>query len=160
MGDIVTVVLDESTAAQKSATTNTQKTTADTFPGATLLGKPVTFNGVPVLDNSINDAAKFTGKGDSSQSNSLTGYLAVTVVRVLPNGDLEVAGQKQLGLNQGKEYLRLTGIIRPIDLSADDTVPSYRIADAHISYVGRGALADANQQSWLSRLFNSPWMPF
>jgi flagellar L-ring protein FlgH len=160
VGDIVTVVLDENTAAQKSATTDTQKTTADTLPGPTLLGKPVTFHGVPVLNNSINDAAKFTGQGDSAQSNSLTGYLAVTVVRVLPNGYLVVAGQKQLGLNQGKEVLRLTGIVRPIDLSANDTIPSYRVADAHISYVGKGALADANKQSWLSRLFNSPWMPF
>lgn len=160
IGDIVTVVLDENTAAQKSATTNTQKTTADTLPGPTLLGKPVTYHGVPILDNSLNNATKFTGQGDSAQSNSLTGYLAVTVVKVLPNGYLVVAGQKQLGLNQGKEFVRLTGVIRPIDLSADDTIPSYRVADAHISYVGRGALADANQQSWLSRLFNSPWLPF
>jgi flagellar L-ring protein FlgH len=160
VGDIVTVVLDENTAAQKSATTDTQKTTADTLPGMTLLGKSVTYHGVPVLSNSINDASKFTGEGDSAQSNSLTGYLACTVVRVLPNGYLVVAGQKQVGLNQGKEFLRLTGIIRPIDLAADDTIPSYRVADAQISYVGKGALADANKQSWLSRLFNSPWMPF
>lgn len=160
VGDIVTIVLDEQTAAQKSATTDTAKTTADTLPGPTLLGKSVTYHGVPILDNSLNNAAKFTGQGDSSQSNSLTGYLAVTVVRVLANGNLIVAGQKQLGLNQGREFVRLSGIIRPIDLSADDTIPSYRVADAHISYVGKGALADANQQSWLSRLFNSPWMPF
>jgi len=160
VGDIVTVVLDENTAAQKSATTDTQKSTSDSLPGMTLLGKPVTFHGNPILSNSINDASKFTGEGDSAQSNSLTGYLACTVVRVLPNGYLVVAGQKQVGLNQGKEFLRLTGIIRPIDLAADDTIPSYRVADAQISYVGKGALADANKQGWLSRLFNSPWMPF
>lgn len=160
VGDIVTIVLDEQTAAQKSATTDTNKTTADTLPGPTLLGKSVTFHGTPILDNGINNATKFTGEGDSTQSNSLTGYLAVTVVKVLPNGNLVVAGQKQLGLNQGKEFVRLTGIIRPIDLSADDSIPSYRVADAQISYVGKGALADANQQSWLSRLLNSPWLPF
>jgi flagellar L-ring protein precursor FlgH len=160
VGDIVTIVLDEQTAAQKSATTDTSKTTTDTMPGATLLGKAVTVHGTPILSASVNDATKFTGEGDSAQSNSLTGYLAVTVMKVLPNGNLLVSGEKQLGLNQGQEFIKVTGIIRPIDLAADDSIPSYRVADAKISYVGKGALADANAQSWLSRLFNSPWMPF
>lgn len=160
VGDIVTIVLQEQTAAQKSATTDTNKTTTDTLPGSTILGKALTIHGTPILDNNINDATKFTGEGDSAQSNSLTGYLAVTVLKVLPNGYLFVAGQKQLALNQGQEVIRLTGVIRPIDLAADDSIPSYRVADAKISYVGKGALADANAQSWLSRFFNSPWMPF
>ncbi len=160
VGDIVTIVLEEQTAAQKTATTDTSKSTTDTLPGSTLLGKALTIHGTPILDNNINDATKFTGSGDSAQSNSLTGYLAVTVVKVLPNGYLLVAGQKQLALNQGQELIRLTGVIRPIDLASDDSIPSYRVADARISYVGKGALADANAQSWLSRFFNSPWMPF
>lgn len=160
VGDLVTIVLQEQTAAQKSATTDTAKQTTLSLPGPTLLGKPVTFHGVPILDNSINNQSKFTGSGDSAQSNSLTGYLAVTVIRVLPNGNLFVSGEKQIGLNQGNEYVRLTGVIRPIDLSADDSIPSYRVANAHISYSGKGAIADANAQSWLSRFFNSPWMPF
>jgi flagellar L-ring protein FlgH len=160
VGDIVTIVLQEQTAAQKSATTDTAKQTTDSLPGPTILGKPVTYHGVPILDNSLNNQTKFTGSGDSAQSNSLTGYLAVTVIKVLPNGNLLVSGEKQIGLNQGNEYVRLTGIIRPIDLAADDSIPSYRVADAKISYSGKGAIADANAQSWLSRLFNSPWMPF
>ncbi len=160
VGDIVTIVLEEQTAAQKSATTDTSKATTDTLPGMTILGKALTVHGAPILDNNINDATKFTGSGDSSQSNSLTGYLAVTVVKVLPNGYLLVAGQKQLGLNQGQEIIRLTGVIRPIDLAADDSVPSYRVADAKISYGGKGAIADSNAQGWLSRFFNSPWTPF
>jgi len=160
VGDIVTIVLQEQTAAQKSATTDTAKTTTATLPGPTLLGKAVTFHGVPILENNINNATKFTGSGDSAQSNSLTGYLAVTVVKVLPNGNLLVTGEKQIGLNQGKEYIQLTGVIRPIDLSADNSIPSYRVANARISYSGKGAIADANAQSWLSRLFNSPWLPF
>lgn len=160
VGDIVTIVLQESTAAQKTATTDTSKSTTDTLPGSTLLGKALTIHGAPILDNNINDASKFTGSGDSAQSNSLTGYLAVTVMKVLPNGNLLVAGEKQIGLNQGQEYIRLTGIIRPIDLASDDSIPSYRVADAKITYTGKGAIADANAQSWLSRFFNSPWMPF
>jgi flagellar L-ring protein FlgH len=160
VGDLVTIVLEEQTAAQKSATTDTSKATQDALPGPTLLGKAVTFHGTPILNNSIDNSAKFTGSGDSAQSNSLTGYLAVTVIKVLPNGYLLVSGQKQIGLNQGQEYIRLTGVVRPIDLAADDSVPSYRVANAHISYSGKGAINDANAQSWLSRFFNSPWMPF
>ncbi|HTX23250.1 MAG TPA: flagellar basal body L-ring protein FlgH [Steroidobacteraceae bacterium] len=160
VGDIVTIMLEEQTAAQKSATTDTNKATTDTLPGPTLLGKAVTFHGTPILNNSIDNSTKFTGEGDSAQSNSLTGYLAVTVIKVLPNGYLLVSGQKQIGLNQGQEYIRLTGVIRPIDLASDDSVPSYRVANAHISYSGKGAINDANAMSWLTRFFNSPWAPF
>jgi flagellar L-ring protein precursor FlgH len=160
VGDIVTIVLEEQTAAQKTATTDTSKSTSDTLPGMTLLGKALTVHGAQITSNNINDATKFSGEGDSAQSNSLTGYLAVTVMKVLPNGDMLVSGEKQLALNQGQEFIRVTGIIRPIDLAADDSIPSYRVASAKISYVGKGALADANAQGWLSRFFNSPWTPF
>jgi flagellar L-ring protein FlgH len=160
VGDIVTIVLNEQTAAQKSATTTTSKNTSVTMPGSTLLGKPVTINGNPILLNNIDDATKFAGQGASAESNSLTGFLTATVLKVLPNGNLLISGEKQIGLNQGKEYVRVTGVIRPIDLAADDSIPSYRVASAHITYSGKGAIADANTQSWLSRFFNSPWAPF
>jgi flagellar L-ring protein precursor FlgH len=160
VGDIVTIVLNEQTAAQKSATTTTTKNTTVTLPGSTLIGKALTIKGNPILDNNINDATKFDGEGASAQSNSLTGYLTATVLKVLPNGNLFVAGEKQIGLNQGKEFIRVTGVIRPIDLASDDSIPSYRVASAKITYNGKGAINDANAQSWLSRFFNSPWMPF
>jgi flagellar L-ring protein precursor FlgH len=160
VGDIVTIVLNEQTAAKKSATTSTSKDTNVAMPGPTLLGRPVTINGTPILLNNIDDSTKFAGQGASAQSNSLTGFLTATVLRVLPNGNLLIAGEKQIGLNQGKEYVRVTGVIRPLDLAADDSIPSYRVASAHITYNGRGAIADANAQGWLSRFFNSPWAPF
>lgn len=160
VGDIVTIVLNESTAAKKSATTSTAKTTTDTLPGMTLLGAAATIHGTPVLSNKIDDQAKFNGEGDSAQSNSLTGYITATVVRVLPNGNLFVRGEKWIGINQGSEYVRLSGVVRPIDLAPDNSVPSLKVGAAHISYGGKGALADANAQGWLSRFFNSPWTPF
>ena len=160
VGDTVTIILNESTAAKKSATTTTAKTTNQTLPGMTLLGSPVTIHGTPVLSNNINDASKFDGEGDSAQSNSLTGYITATVVRVLPNGNLFVKGEKLIGINQGSEYVRLSGVIRPIDLASDNSVPSYKVGAANISYGGKGALADSNAQGWLSRFFNSPWSPF
>ncbi|HUL45737.1 MAG TPA: flagellar basal body L-ring protein FlgH [Steroidobacteraceae bacterium] len=155
VGDVVTIVLNEATAAQKSATTTTSKSNTVTMPGTQLLGKNVSW-----LNNNINNASKFDGEGASAQSNSLTGYLTATVLKVLPNGNLFVAGEKQIGLNQGKEYVRVTGVIRPIDLAADDSIPSYRVASAKITYNGKGAINDANAQSWLARFFNSPWVPF
>jgi len=160
VGDIVTIVLAEQTDAQKSAVTTTTKNTTETLPGMTLIGKPVTIKGNPITNNSINDAAKFDGEGTSKQSNSLTGYVTVTVAKVLPNGNLFVKGEKWIGINQGKEYVRLSGVIRPIDLTADNSVSSSKVANAHITYSGRGALADANAQGWLARFFNSPWSPF
>jgi flagellar L-ring protein FlgH len=160
IGDIVTIVLNESTAAKKSATTNTAKTTTDVLPGMTLLGAAATLHGTPLLSNKIDDSTKFAGTGDSAQSNSLTGYITATVIRVLPNGNLFVKGEKWIGINQGSEYVRLTGVVRPIDLAPDNSVPSLKVGAAKISYGGKGALADANAQGWLSRFFNSPWTPF
>jgi flagellar L-ring protein FlgH len=160
VGDIVTIVLNESTAAKKSATTTTAKTTNNTLPGMTLLGSPVTVHGTPILSNSIDDASKFNGEGDSAQSNSLTGYITATVVRVLPNGNLLIKGEKQIWINQGSEYVRVSGVIRPIDLAPDNSIPSLKVGAARISYGGKGALADANAPGWLSRFFNSPWTPF
>ena len=160
VGDIVTIVLNEQTAAQKSSSTNTTKNTSVALPGMTLLGKALTVHGVPILSNNIADTSKFAGEGDSAQSNSLQGYITVTVQKVLPNGNLYVKGEKWIGINQGQEYVRMTGVIRPIDLSSENSVPSSQVANAKIAYGGKGALADANAQGWLARFFNSPWTPF
>jgi flagellar L-ring protein FlgH len=160
VGDIVTIILSEATNAQKSATTKTAKSTNVDLPGMTLFGSPVTIHGTPVLSANINDASKFDGEGNSAQSNSLTGYVTVTVARVLPNGNLYVKGEKKIWINQGQENVLLSGVIRPIDLSPDNSIASSKVANARISYGGKGAIADANAQSWLSRFFNSPWTPF
>ena len=93
----------------------------------------------------------FSGSGNAAQSNSLTGFLTVMVTRVFDNGNMEIAGQKKLRLNNGDEYVRLTGLIRPEDITANNVVLSNRIADAEIIYVGAGELADSSRQGWLSR---------
>src|SRR5215813_659176 len=82
IGDVVTIVLSESTNAQKSATTKTQKSTSNTLPGMSLFGSPVTIHGANVLSGNVNDASKFDGEGNSAQSNSLTGYITTTVAKV------------------------------------------------------------------------------
>jgi flagellar L-ring protein precursor FlgH len=160
VGDVVTIVLSEATNAQKSATTKTQKSTSNTLPGVSLFGSPVTIHGAQVLSGNVNDASKFDGEGNSAQSNSLTGYITTTVAKVLPNGNLYIKGEKKIWINQGQENVVLSGVIRPIDLAPDNSIPSSRVANARISYGGKGAINDANSAGWLSRFFNSPWTPF
>ncbi|GAB3789488.1 flagellar basal body L-ring protein FlgH [Dyella agri] len=154
-GDILTIVLVENTQAVKKASTSTSKTNKDNIGAPSLLGR--TFNKASV---GINSDHSFDGGGSSSQSNQLTGNITVTVAQRLANGSLMVRGEKWLTINQGQELIRITGIVRPQDIGQDNTVPSTRVADAKISYTGRGTLADANTQGWLSRFFTSKWMPF
>ena len=159
VGDILTVVLQESTQASKKASTSTSKKDKTSLDAPTLLGKAVTFNGNPASIGLSGDRS-FAGDGSSSQSNQLSGQITVTVAQRLSNGNLVVRGEKWLTINQGKELIRISGIVRPQDINPDNSVSSSRVADARISYTGRGSLADANTQGWLSRFFNSKWMPF
>lgn len=160
VGDLLTVVLTESTAASKSAnTTTTKETTIDTGMPI-VFGGPVPRAGRELLNNEIESGTEFAGSGDSNQSNSLQGTITVTVADVLPNGNLLVRGQKKVWLNQGEEFVQIAGIVRPEDIRADNTVLSTRVANAHITYAGRGAVADVNAQGWLTRFFNSVFWPF
>jgi flagellar L-ring protein precursor FlgH len=160
VGDTVTVLLQESTIAQKSSQTDTAKTTKDSLAAPTVLGNQVTIHGTPILSGSLNNANSFSGSGDSKQSDSLVGDITVTVIERLQNGNLVVKGKKYIDINQGSEYVRLEGVIRPIDISPENTIPSSEVADARIAYGQNGALNDANKPGLLSRFFNSPWMPF
>ncbi len=158
-GDILTVVLIESTQASKKATTSTSKTDKAKLAAATVLGHTLSVGG-KIADISLNGERSFDGAGSSSQSNQLTGQITVTVAQRLSNGNLMIRGEKWLTINQGQELVRISGIVRPQDIGPDNVVPSSRVADARISYTGRGTLADANSRGWLSRFFNSSWMPF
>ena len=159
-GDLLTVLLIEKTQAKKEASTSTSKDSSTDIGNPTLFGRPLTRDGVPIGAFGLEGSRGFDGKGDTSQSNQLSGSVTVTVVERLPNGNLVVAGEKNLELSQGSERIRLSGLVRQVDVRPDNTILSDRVADARIEYVGRGALADANAQGWLSRFFNSPWFPF
>jgi len=82
----------------------------------------------------------------------LRGELSVTVTKVFDNGNMEILGQKKLTLNNGDEYIRLLGIIRPEDISNQNTVQSSRIANAKISYTGAGDVADTSKKGWFAKL--------
>jgi len=158
IGDVVTVVLEEATTAQKSSQTDTSKTTKDSLAAPTILGLPVSIHGTALLSGSVNNANSFAG--DSKQSDSLAGDISVTVIKRLANGNLVIQGEKEIDLNQGSEYVKLEGVIRPIDIASDNTIPSTAVADARIAYGQHGALNDANAPGLLSRFFNLSWLPF
>lgn len=160
VGDVLTIMLEENTNAAKSAVTTTKKTTTEAMAAPTLLGGSLTLHGRNLLNNSLNDATTFDGEGNSSQSNQITGSIAVTVAKRLANGNLLVRGQRWITINQGREYIRIQGIVRPIDISQENTIPSTLVADATISYGEQGTLNDANTKGWLARFFDSKWMPF
>jgi flagellar L-ring protein FlgH len=159
IGDILTINLVESTQASKKSETSTGKTDKSTISAPTLLGQSLSIGG-KTADTSTNAARSFDGNGSSTQSNQLSGALTVTVAQRLSNGNLLVRGEKWLTINQGQELVRISGIVRAQDIEQDNSVSSTRVADARIAYTGRGTLADANTQGWLSRFFNSKWMPY
>ncbi|MFT6770749.1 flagellar basal body L-ring protein FlgH [Congregibacter sp.] len=160
IGDIVSVLLVESTSATKSADTDVSKDGSVSIVDPTILGAPVTINGRYNLGTELSSSSAFESEGSSNQSNRLNGSIAVQVSRVLPNGNLEIQGEKWIKINQGDEYIRLRGIVRPEDLSPTNTIPSTLVADARISYGGTGILNESNTPGWLTRFFMSPLMPF
>lgn len=157
VGDTIIVRLSESTQASKSASTDYDKTSSLDTGDPTILGKTVTRNGIPILSNSWETEQAFDGEGTSTQSNSLTGNITVTVAEVYPNGNLRIRGEKWLTLNQGEEFIQISGIVRPADVEVNNTVDSFKIADARITYSGNGAVADANRPGLLSRFFVKWW---
>jgi flagellar L-ring protein FlgH len=162
VGDVITVILKERTNATKTASTNTTKEAEIAITAPTIFGRGVTYGrgGDAILNATIDAARDFTGEGDSTQSNSLTGEVSVTVAEVYVNGNMLIRGEKLLTLNQGSEHVRISGIIRPTDITPENTVLSTQVANAKIIYGGQGVLADANTKGWLQRIFDSNWWPF
>lgn len=158
LGDIITVRLQESTQASKSASTGMSRNSNVNLPTPSVLGRDLTFRDYSLSANLQGDT-NFSGDAQADQRNSLSGEITVTVIRVLPNGNLIVRGEKWLTLNNGQEYVRLTGIIRPQDVRSDNTILSNRVANARIEYSGTGSLADTQRQGWLTRFFNGPLWP-
>ncbi len=154
VGDILTIKLDESTQSSKQAKTNFGK------KNDASLGVPEVFGkSIDKLSGTVSGNRNFNGNASSQQQNMLRGAITVAVHKVLPNGVLAIRGEKWLTLNQGDEYMRVTGLVRADDIERDNSISSQRIANARISYSGRGALSDSNAAGWLTRFFNHPLFP-
>ena len=143
VGDIITVLLNESTQSARTQNSDVSRVTKNTaLPSglSTKLGSlsPV-LNGLDLSQGTVNS----TGTGKAGQQASLQGSIAVTVVEILSNGNLMVRGEKKLGLAEGTEVIQVAGVIRPQDIGPNGTVNSLRLANAQIAYRGIGDLANA-----------------
>jgi len=156
VGDILTIVLEERTNAEKKADTAIDKSSESS------IGIKGVFNDttIPTTKAGLDSGHKFETTGDSKQSNKLEGRVTVTVAEVLPNGNLVVQGEKWITINHGEEFIRIRGIVRPMDIGPDNSVSSTKVADAQILYSGKGSLARAQRPGWLTEFFLSPLMPF
>lgn len=158
-GDIITILLDERTVSKKSSKANTSKSSSAALSTPIVMGSPLQIGKHPI-SGSLSGDRDFQGSGAADQSNSLQGSITVTVSEILPNGILKVRGEKWMTLNQGDEYIRIQGLLRPEDIALDNTVSSEKLADARISYSGTGSLANSSKSGWLSNIFNSGWFPY
>ena len=151
VGDILSVTLSETFSSNKAVTNSSGKT--DNI--GVEVGPTGILRNFAGLGGSASKTNSFSGSMATNQSNSLSGTLSATVVRVFPNGNLEIKGQKKLRITEGTEYIRLTGIIRPQDISTSNSVSSAKIAEAQIEYVGAGILDSASKPGWGSAFFRA-----
>jgi flagellar L-ring protein precursor FlgH len=179
IGDIVTIVVQETATLSNSLNTTTNKTNSDaqnvvgnlvnqfiTALPNTVLGKKITNaanNGTIVAPSpaplSVTGTTAFTGGGQIQNTQTITAQAAVEVIDVLPNGNLVIEGVREISFSKEKQFESLHGIIRPYDIQPNNTVLSSNVADAQIDIVSEGTLTDAQKKGWLQRL-NDKVNPF
>lgn len=150
VGDLVTITLVEATQAQKTNSASTDRS------GNIGVSMPTTgpLSFIKGTDTQVGSSSTFSGKGAAQQSNQLTGAITVTIAQVYPNGTFLVRGEKHLTLNRGDEVIQIAGIVRAADIDSSNSVLSTRVADARITYTGKGEIARASTQGWLGRFFS------
>jgi flagellar L-ring protein precursor FlgH len=173
IGDILTIVVSEDTSTQQTARIKTYENTqggTGIFPAlnATLngfvqalpswlsksSGGSVDENDVTIPTLDIAAKSEWNGGGDTQNTLTLTNRTAVTVVDVLPNGNLVVEGAKIIRAGQESQYAYMRGIVRPIDIASDNTIPSTKIADAQVEFIPEGELTEAQKKGWLVRIWD------
>lgn len=150
VGDILTIALVERTQARKSTAQTTDRS------GSIGLSPPSTgpLSFFSSSDVGMGGSQDFTGGGEAAQSNALSGEITVTIAQVFPNGTMLVRGEKQLTLNRGDEFIQISGLVRQSDVGPDNRIASTRVADAKITYTGKGEFARSSKQGWLQRFFS------
>ena len=157
VGDVVTIVITENvTASQKSSSTSNRSSSMDAGVSAFPILSAATLGKLSVNSSSNND---FAGAGATESANRFSGSITTTVVDVLPNGHLVVAGDKQIGVNQNVDVLRFSGSVDPRAIQAGGLVSSTQVANARIESRGRGAQNEAQTVGWIARFFMA-FLPF
>jgi len=164
IGDIITIKIVETSSASNKATTNTGRKSSLTgqIEAFFNLEKKYASN-----SNNFNPFAKisggldstFEGNGTTSRSGDLSAYITAKVVNVLSNGNLEILGTREIQINNEKQYIMLSGLIRPRDISPENIILSTYISDARIAYSGNGVIHDRQRPGWVARILDKTW-PF
>lgn len=165
VGDIVTVIISEEASASKEASTNTERTTNmhAAIPNFFGLENISYFDDPDAMDpeNLVNAqfTNEFDGTGATTRKEDLNAFLTTQVVGRYPNGQLKIRGGKEVMVNNEVQVIYLTGIIRPVDITAANTVNSTKVLNARISYTGKGAVSDKQKPGWAMRVLDNVW-PF
>jgi flagellar L-ring protein precursor FlgH len=157
VGDILTVQINERLNASQSANSNTERKSDLTIstPGV----KGILGTNINPIEARASTNNSFDGKGATTSSNQFTGTITSTVIEVLPNGNLVIAGEKRIGIRQNSEVLMFTGVVNPTQIQPGNVISSTQVADARLDYRGGGYVEEAQIKGWLSRFFDS-WFPF
>ena len=152
VGDIVTILIQEKTNAVKTVSTETTRSGSANL-GLNAVSSFLPSNIGPQQNFDVTGANEASGQGSSAANNTFTGTLTTTVIGVLPNGNLQLAGEKQIAINRGSEYVRFSGVVDPRSISGSGTVPSTQVADARMEYRSKGRMDEVQEMGWLQRFF-------
>ena len=150
VGDVLTIVLDENVSATKSSRANASRDGSLAFTPTTV--PDVLGSRIAEQEAELSGSNTFNGQGGANASNSFTGTITTTVMEVLPNGNLQVAGEKRIGINQGVEYILFSGTVNPRMIGADSTIASNQVANVRLEYYGDGYINEAQTMGWLQRI--------
>jgi flagellar L-ring protein precursor FlgH len=157
VGDTIVVTINERLSANQQSRSSADRSGSTSFSLPLIKGVPgKSFQGAGVTGSSD---TSFEGKGETSNSNVFTGTITTTVIEVLANGNLVVAGDKQIGINHNSEFIRFSGVVTPAMIQIGNTVSSTQVADVRLEYIGRGYIDQAQAMPWLQRVFLSV-LPF
>ncbi len=159
VGDIVTIVIDEKTEGENNANTETKReaSTAAGITGFVQTNPDRRFVSGYSLGGTSDNSLK--GEGKTNRDGLLKGRISARIVRMLPNGNLVIEGRRMLTVNAEDQYMVITGIIRPEDITTDNLIYSQYIADARIVYAGKGVVDDKMRPGWMTRIVDWVW-PF
>lgn len=157
VGDTITIAIVENTAASKNSETKASRSSSVDATVPTIVGLP--FKGMQGLSVAASNSTDFDGKGQNTSSNAFQSTITCTVIEVLPNGNLLVSGEKQIGLKEGEEFVRFSGVVNPITINSANTVQSTTVADARLEFKANGFIDSAQVMGWLGRFFLSV-LPF
>ncbi|PIR00159.1 MAG: hypothetical protein COV66_08690 [Nitrospinae bacterium CG11_big_fil_rev_8_21_14_0_20_45_15] len=168
VGDIVTVTVNESATSSQSATTNTSRDSSTAVTTGSVFGLPSNLGIQDFLkmgtgfDPNIGPSTtqlSHQGAGTTTRNGSLTTTVSAVIVKVFPNGNMEIEGRRSVTVNNEEQYMVLRGTIRPADVGFDNTINSTYIANASITYSGYGDVADPQRVGWMSKVISYIW-PF